>query len=84
VKHLASPDFWRHYNSLPEEIKSLADKNFNLLKNNPHHPSVRLKKVGVNWSARVGINYRALGKGSSEGIIWTWIGPHSEYNKILS
>jgi hypothetical protein len=84
VKHVASPDFWRHYNLLPEEIKQLANKNFNLLKTNPHHPSVRLKKVGVNWSARVGINYRALGKSRSAGIIWTWIGPHSEYDKILS
>jgi len=83
VKHVASPDFWRHYNSLPEEIKQLANKNFTLLKANPHHPSVRLKKVGVNWSARVGIHYRALGKGRPEGIIWTWIGPHSEYDKIL-
>jgi hypothetical protein len=84
VKHFASPDFWRHYNSLPEEIKQLADKNFKLLETDPHHPSLRLKKVGTGWSARVGVNYRVLGKSHQNGIIWVWIGPHCEYDRFLS
>ena len=31
-----------------------------MLKRDPHHPSLRFKKVGRLWSARVGIHYRAV------------------------
>ena len=54
MKHFASPDFWFHYRLLPEPIQNLADKNFAFLKENPNHPSLRLKKVGFYWSVRVG------------------------------
>ena len=54
--HFADPDFWFHYRELPEEIQALADKNFALLKADPRHPSVRLKKVGVLYAARVGLH----------------------------
>jgi hypothetical protein len=83
VKHFTEPDFWAHYNSLPESAQKLADKNFELLKSHSNHPSLRFKKIGVNWSVRVGSNYRALGKNCPEGIVWFWIGPHSEYDKFL-
>jgi hypothetical protein len=82
VKHLASPNFWRCYEALPAEVKLLAKKNFELLKADPHHPSLRLKRIGAGWSARVGINFRAIGKSRTEGILWTWIGPHSEYDRM--
>jgi len=83
MKHFASPDFWFHYRLLPENIQDLADKNFSLLKENSRHPSLRLKKVGIFWSARVGISYRALGKEREEGIIWIWIGTHAEYDQLI-
>ena len=83
MKHYASPDFWHHYRQLPESIRALADKNFALLKANPRHPSLCLKKAGVFWSARVGLGYRALGKDRAEGIVWFWIGTHSEYDSLL-
>lgn len=54
MKHLASPRFWRHYRLLPESVRNLANKNFELLKADPHHPSLHLKKVGELWSVRVG------------------------------
>jgi len=44
MKHFASPDFWFHYRLLPETIQNLADKNFTFLKENPNHPSLKLKK----------------------------------------
>lgn len=46
MKHFASPEFWFHYQQLPDEIRDVADKNFAILKTDPHHPSLRLKKVG--------------------------------------
>jgi hypothetical protein len=46
LKHFASPEFWFHHRQLPEQIRELADKNYQLLKANPRHASIRLKKVG--------------------------------------
>jgi len=83
VNHFASPDFWFHYRQLPPEIQDLADKNFELLKQNLRHPSLRLKKVGIFYSAQVGLHYRVLAKERSEGLVWFWVGHHSEYDRLL-
>jgi len=83
VKHFASPDFWSSYRALPEAIQKLADKNFEIMKANPRHPSIHLKKTGIFWSARAGIQYRALAKEREEGLIWVWIGHHSQYDHWL-
>jgi hypothetical protein len=83
VKHFASPEFWFYYRQLPPEMRNLADKNFELLKSDPRHPSLRLKKVGILWSVRVGLRFRALAKDRPEGLVWFWIGPHDRYDEIL-
>ena len=54
-----------------------------MLRADPWHPSLRLKKVGIFWSARVGLRYRALAKQRSEGLVWFWIGRHDRYDEIL-
>jgi len=82
LNHFASPEFWFHYRQLPDDTQRLADKNFALLKTDPRHPSLRLKKVGNFWSARVGLRYRALAKERTEGLVWFWIGPHDKYDKL--
>ena len=68
MNHFADPDFWFHYRELPEDIRALADKNFALLKADPRHSSVRLKKVGVLYAARVGLHYRALATERTDGV----------------
>jgi len=86
MNHWTLPRFWQAYNKLPKEIQTLADKNYELLKNNPLHPSLHFKKVGKRkqlWSVRITDNYRALGVEKPEGIVWFWIGIHSEYDAIL-
>lgn len=83
LKHYASPSFWERYKELPENIKNLADKNFDILKRNPYYPSLHLKKVGNYWSVRVSKKYRAIGIEIEEGIVWFWIGKHSEYEKMI-
>jgi len=45
------------------EIRKIADKNFELLKDDPRYPSPHLKQIGKLWSVRVGKQYRALGLG---------------------
>jgi hypothetical protein len=82
LKHFAAPEFWDCYRQLPEEVRRLADQKFELLKADPRHSSVRLKKVGQFWSARIGLHYRALAKERVDGLVWFWIGAHSVYDKF--
>jgi hypothetical protein len=83
MNHFATPEFWAHYRKLPLEIQRLADKNFALLRQDEQHPSLRLKKVGDYWSARVGLQYRVLAKEREDAFVWFWIGHHNEYDQLL-
>ena len=83
MNHFATADFWYCYRQLPPEIQELADKNFALLRQNPHHPSLSLRKIEKFWSARVGLHYRALARDRAEGLVWFWIGHHGEYERLL-
>lgn len=85
--HTASARFWRCYESLPPEVRALADKNFDLLKRDPAHPSLQFKTIGTTGklcSARVGLHYRVLGLPTAEGVHWFWIGTHSEYDRLVA
>ena len=83
MKHFASPQSWELYSCLPTELQELADKNHELLKQNPQHPSLHFRRVSRFWSARVGIRYRALAIELPQGMLWFWIGTHTEYDKLL-
>jgi hypothetical protein len=83
LNHFASPEFWERYRELPAPVRELATKNFDLLRNNPQHPSLHFKRVGRFFSARVGLSYRALGVGVEDGVLWFWIGSHADYDKIV-
>ena len=83
MNHFADPTFWECYRKLPQNIQELADENFRLLKRDSRHPSLHLKKVGRYWSARVGRKYRTVGVQIEEGVVWFWIGPHAEYDKLI-
>lgn len=84
MRHFANRSFWEAYQKLPETVRVLADKNFQLLKENPQHPSLRLKRVGRFWSARVGARYRALAVEVNDGLVWFWIGSHADYDAIIA
>ena len=43
----------------------------------------REKKVGIFWSARIGLRYRVIGKERAEGLVWFWMGRHDRYEAIL-
>ena len=83
MRHVASRAFWAHYRELPGAIRKTADKNFELLKADPAHPSLHFKKVGRFWSVRVSSRYRALGVASGEDLVWFWIGSHSDYDRLI-
>jgi hypothetical protein len=83
MKYFASPSFWDCYGHLPSAVQELADRCFDLLKAQPNHPSLHLKKIGRFWSVRVGRKYRALAVEIDAGMLWFWIGTHAEYDKLV-
>lgn len=83
MRHRASRKFWPLYESLPPRVRDVADKNFELLKQDPRHPSLQLKKVDRFWSVRVGSGHRALAVQEGSVLVWFWIGDHDEYNRII-
>ena len=84
-------DFWDFYAQLPRQIQILASRSYALWRRDPSHPGLRFKPVKKGppavWSARVGLHYRVLGLRETidgkDTITWGWIGPHTEYDKIL-
>ena len=86
LTHFTSPDYWSMYRRLPKPVRQTADKYFTLLKANPKHPSLHLKKIGVLWAVRAGLHYRAVGMdppSGENGILWFWIGSHAEYDHLI-
>lgn len=83
MKHRANPRFWRCYRQLPEDVRRLADESYQLLRQHPQLPSLHLKRIGRFWSVRVGLHYRALAVEDGADVVWFWVGPHAEYNRLL-
>ena len=83
MNHRTTKRFWKNYWNLPQKTRNLADIAFDLLKENPTHPSLQFKKIGKLYSARVDLSYRALAFKDGEDFIWVWIGDHDEYEKLI-
>lgn len=83
MKHRASPRFWRHYRALPDDLQQLADRGYQLLIQDPRHPSLHFKRIGRLWSVRIGLHHRALAVERDEEMVWIWIGSHAEYDLLL-
>ena len=79
--------FWKSYEALPKDIRALANKNYELFKLNPAHPSLNFKKLigkRIVWAVRVGDHYRALAREREDStFVWFWIGTHEEYNQLI-
>ena len=86
MKSLLTEPFLKQYRKLPEEIRNLARKNYQLWSADPSHRSLQFKKVSPSqpiWSVRVGDNYRAVGAITDNTIHWFFIGSHAEYDHLL-
>jgi len=85
ISHV-TPDFRSLYRNLPGSVRRQARQAFGLFARDPHHPGLRFRKVHPTrpiYSARVGIDYRAVGVRDGDEIDWFWIGSHSEYDHLL-
>jgi len=86
MRHTRTAEFCELFDALPRAIQDKANRQFQMLKANPKHPSLRFKKVASkenHWSVRVDANYRALARESETGVVWFWIGNHSGADKVL-
>ena len=81
--HRTTERFRQARQRLPRRIRERADKAFALLRENPRHPSLHFKKVGVFWSARVDAGTRALAVQDGGDFVWVWIGSHDDYERII-
>jgi hypothetical protein len=83
-EHQTTQKFWTLYRELPADIRDLADRNYELLKSDPKHPSLHFKNIGRNrWSVRIGLHFRALALEHDMVFTWVWIGPHEEYDRLV-
>jgi hypothetical protein len=91
VRSVRTRDFRKLYGALSDDIRTKAQKSFELWKANTSHPGLYFKQVDSEddmWSARIDMNYRALCmKTEQQGetvYVWFWIGPHDEYERLIS
>lgn len=67
--NFTSPSFWLAYEFLPISVRRVADRNYEILKENPRHPSLHFKKIGRYWSVQAGNHYRALAVEVEDGLL---------------
>ena len=78
--------FWRLFSDLPFDVQRDAKRAYRLFESNPAHPGLQFKKLEGDddiYSARIGLEYRALAVRKKGRIIWYWIGSHSEYDRLI-
>ena len=82
----AVPSFWVAYRSLDKAVKHQAKKAYRIWAENPFHPSLHFKCINAEedvWSVRISRGYRALGRLDGSDMVWFWIGPHGDYDKLI-
>lgn len=88
MTHRATAGFWKRFDAQPERVQTLARKNYQLLGDDPRHPSLHFKALADHdpplWSVRVGRSYRALAVEEEGVLYWFWIGSHAEYDRIVA
>ena len=86
MKSFTSRQFRDLYAKLPQDVKLRAKRAYRLFRRNPAHPGLNFGKVANQddvYSARVGLGYRALAQMDGDDVVWFWIGPHAEYDRLL-
>jgi hypothetical protein len=87
VNSRANRAFWDCFERLPVDAREYARETYRMFQQDPSHPSLQFKRVHQTkpiYSARITLDYRALGVLRGETIVWFWIGKHSDYERLLS
>jgi hypothetical protein len=78
--------FRRLFSDLPLAVQRDAKRAYRLFAENPAHPGLQFKKLEGEddiYSARIGLDYRALAVVKKGRIVWYWIGSHSGYDRMV-
>ncbi len=96
ISHISIPSdnllregsYWKGFDELPEEVRNLAESNYNLWRENPNHPKLRFKQIHPDepiFSFRVGLRHRTVGaRARDDRLVWFWIGSFEQYEKMIS
>lgn len=87
MKSYTTKRFRKALEQLPEDVRKQARKTYKLFIQNPYYPSLRFKQIHSTkdiYAVRINIDYRAVGARNGDEIVWFWIGPHAEYDKLIS
>jgi hypothetical protein len=78
--------FWRLFHDLPLNVQQDAKRAYRLFLSNPAHPGLQFKKLEGEddlYSARIGLDYRALAVMKKDRIVWYSTGSHSDYDRLV-
>ena len=87
MKSYTTDSFWRAYRRLNDETQRQAREAYRLFQADPAHPSLRFKKAHTSttvYSVRISRDCRALAVPDGDDLVWFWIGPHGEYDRLIS
>ena len=77
---------WRLFRDLPNDVQRDAKRAYSLFQANAAHPGLQFKKLEGEddiYSARIGLDYRALAVMKNDRVVWYWIGNHSDYDRLV-
>ena len=86
MKSVTTEQFRKLYSAATSRQQAQIKKSYRIWLENPAHPSIRFKKVHATepiYSARVDLDWRALGVLDADTVVWFWVGPHDEYDALL-
>jgi hypothetical protein len=86
LNSVTTEQFRKLYAAASLRQQAQIKKSYKLWRENPAHPSIRFKKVHETepiYSARVDLDWRALGVLHADTVVWFWVGPHAEYDLLL-
>jgi len=73
MKIIYTPKFRREYKKLPDKIKSIAEQNEQLFRDNPFHASLDTHKLHGRlkefWSFSIGYKYRIIFEFADKGTV---------------
>lgn len=77
-KLIVAPSFRKDYQKLPCRLQQKADKQLRFLAENPHHPSLKMHRLGDTdyWEFYVDSFYRGVCRRDGGDIELLWVGTH--------
>ena len=83
---VTTEQFRQLYSKAPKERQNRIRRAYRLWSSDAKHPSLRFKKVQSTlpiYSARVDLDWRAVGILKNETVVWFLVGTHEHYEALL-